>query len=883
MRILIAENDASKRRLLSMTLGKWGYQTVAVDDGRDALRVLSDDDAPSLAVLNCEMPHFNGIEVCQRVRREFYAKPIFLILVIPRNDETGVYNAAKSGADDYLTEPVNVEELRFRIRNGERIIELQRNLNKRSAELETAIAAVRTAEDDLGNLRERQMLLESAIEQLDLPEVISTAKQTSVPVLITNANLEFPGPEIVFVNNAFTMMTHYTHADVAGKSPRILQGERTNHAVLKRLKRALQNGEKFFGETVNYRKDRTPYNLEWHISPLKNTEGEVTNFVSVQRDITARKHVDAMMRESSEYRNLFHLANDSILIFDPTTAVILNVNDKACDSYRISRENFIGMSLKHISLDRERDAKMLETLFTDGASEEFETVHLRGDGQPISVLINSSFVEFKGRQAILSINRDITERHRAESIIKRAKQEWSETVDAVSDLIILEDSTGKIQRCNAAVCAFLNLDFTEIINKPVTDFIKIQKNQTLAADKIEPLRTEIWEGKIGEREDWYEITNHKLSSASRQGWVHIIKNITPRKQSEKVLRRLNTAIEQAADGIVIMDETGVIQFVNPAFEQTSQFPVSEIIGKRIFDFKTNLFAGENAEQSLAKIARNEIWHKIYKAKRCSNEVYDEEAIISPVKDSEGNLINFVAVCRDVTEKKRLESIAEAVNMMENVGFIFSGIRHELGNPINSVKVALTVLKKNLETWQTSQIKTYVERCLSETMRVEYLLQALKTFSMHENPKMQAVDLTTFMRNFVSLIESDFNKRGVQIIVESERENAAALCDPRALHQVMLNLLANSADALEETKIAKITIKIKRQNRRILVQIEDNGIGINETQLGNLFKPFYTSKPEGTGLGLVIVKKMIAKMNGTISISSDFGIGTKVNFTLEKAG
>ncbi|MBC7796651.1 MAG: PAS domain S-box protein [Pyrinomonadaceae bacterium] len=883
MKILIADNDASKRRWLSINLGKWGYQTVAVDDGRAALRVLSDDDAPSLAILNCEMPHVNGIEVCRRVRREFYAKPIFLVLMIPRNDEAGVSNVAKSGADDYLTEPVNVEALRLRIKNGERIIELQRNLNNRAAELETAITAIETVENDLQNLRDRQMLLESAIEQLDLSKIINTAEQTNVSILITNANLDFPGPEIVFVNKAFTTMTHYTPADVAGKSPRILQGEQTNHAVLKRLKRALLKGDKFFGETVNYRKDRTPYNLEWHISPLKNNQGEVTNFVSVQRDITVRKHVEAMMRESGEYRNLFHLANDSILIFDPKTAVVLNVNDKACDSYRISRENFVGMSLEYISLDRERDAKMLETLFTNGASEEFETVHLRGDGQPINVLINSSFVEFKGRQAILSINRDITERHRAESNIKRAKQEWSDTVDAVSDLIILEDSTGKIQRCNAAVCAFLNLNYSEIINKQIADFFTFQKNQTPTIDKSEPLRMEIWEGKIGEREDWYEITNHKLSSANSKGWVHIIKNITPRKQNEKVLRRLNTAIEQAADGIVIMDETGVIQFVNPAFERTSQFPVSEIIGNRIFDFKANLFAGENPERNLAKIAESEIWHGIYKAKRRTNEFYDEEAIISPVKDSDGNLINFVAVCRDVTEKKRLESIAEAVNMMENVGFIFSGIRHELGNPINSIKVALAVLKKNLEAWQTSQIKTYIERCLSETTRVEYLLQALKTFSMHENPKMQAVDLTTFMQNFVSLTESDFNKRGIQIVLNCERENVAALCDPRALHQVMLNLLANSADALEETETPAITIKIKAESRRVLVQIEDNGIGINEKQLGNLFKPFYTSKPEGTGLGLVIVKKMIAKMNGTITISSDFGVGTKVSFTLETAG
>lgn len=885
MKILIAEEDAQTRRQLATTLGERGHQIISVDDGAAAWRELESENAPQLAILDWATPKINGIEICRRVRRQLHAKSIYLMLLLaPGGGAPEVAAALSAGADDYLTKPINAEELRARTRIGERIIELRQSLAIRVTELETALTVIETAESDLQNSRERQMLLESVIEQIDLSQIIQTAEQTNVSILITNAELDAPGPEIVFVNQAFTRMTGYVSSEIAGKTPRILQGAETDFAVLKRLRRALQNGEKFFGETVNYRKDRTPYNLEWHISPLKTPAGKVTHFVAVQHDITARKQVEGMLRESREYRNLFNLANDSIVVFDPETEVVLNVNDKACENYRISRESFVGMSLRYLSLDRERDEQMLKTLLADGASEEFETIHLRGDGSTMNVLINSSIVTFKGQLAVLSINRDITERHRSELRILRAKREWSDTVDAISDLIILEDGEGKIQRCNEAARLFFNLSYLELIGQPLTKLLNVQESRLAGKSRREPLRAETWEGVIGASDQWYEITNHKTPLDGNQGWVHIVKNISARKAAEATLRRLNTAIEQAADGIVIMDQSGTIQFVNPAFEQISRFSAAELVGKQFFNLRTDAAKDENSERRLQRILLGEVWHGSYRARRRNGELYEEEATVSPVRDADGDLLNFVAVCRDVTEKRRLESIAEAVNMMDNVGFVFSGIRHELGNPINSIKVALTVLKKNLETWNASQVQTYIERCLTETTRVEYLLRALKTFSMHENPKMQAVDLNAFMQNFVTLIENDFNGRGIQIVFANGKESntAAALCDPRALHQVMLNLLANSADALETKAIAQITIKVKRDRHRIRISVADNGAGMNETQLSNLFKPFYTSKPNGTGLGLVIVKKMIAKMNGTILISSELGVGTEARLTLEAA-
>lgn len=108
-------------------------------------------------------------------------------------------------------------------------------------------------------------------------------------ILITTLPLEKPGPKIVYVNDGFTKMTGYTREEVLGKTPRILQGEKTDRAVLDKLKKRLKEGQSFFGHTVNYRKDGTEFINQWDIHPLTNKDGEITHWVSYQHDITERK------------------------------------------------------------------------------------------------------------------------------------------------------------------------------------------------------------------------------------------------------------------------------------------------------------------------------------------------------------------------------------------------------------------------------------------------------------------------------------------------------------------------------------------------------------------------------------------------------------------
>lgn len=171
---------------------------------------------------------------------------------------------------------------------------------------------------------------ESTMAHLTAPltDLLARAtEQLDESVLITESMLDAPGPRIVYVNRAFTGMTGYTAEDVLGKTPRILQGPETDRAVLERLRSQLERGERFEGQTVNYRKGGTPFVIRWYIETLRDPEGVITHFMAVQRDVTEQ------VRESRHRRRLeTALARSSspVAMFDDAGKLLYR--NAACDA-----------------------------------------------------------------------------------------------------------------------------------------------------------------------------------------------------------------------------------------------------------------------------------------------------------------------------------------------------------------------------------------------------------------------------------------------------------------------------------------------------------------------------------------------------------------------
>ncbi|HEY8995246.1 MAG TPA: PAS domain S-box protein [Lacunisphaera sp.] len=246
----------------------------------------------------------------------------------------------------------------------------------------------------------------------------SAVEQSSDSIVITDAELDLPGPRILFVNPAFTQMTGYTAAEVLGKTPRILQGPKSNRAALNQLRVTLGRGEIFSGETVNYRKDGKEFDMEWRITPLRNAGGKVTHFLGIQRDITARKQAEERQRESeTRYRALFEGSADGIGVAELESKRLTYANPALRRMFGYTEEEIRTRYVQDLHPPEAR-SRVLADFEAQARGEKILAEDIpcsRRDGSIFHADINTIKATIDGRPCNVGFFRDTTERKRAEA------------------------------------------------------------------------------------------------------------------------------------------------------------------------------------------------------------------------------------------------------------------------------------------------------------------------------------------------------------------------------------------------------------------------------------------------------------------------------------
>jgi len=480
---------------------------------------------------------------------------------------------------------------------------------------------------------------------------------------------------------------------------------------------------------------------------------------------------------------------------------------------------------------------------------------------------------------------------------RKAADMWGATTDALQQLVLLVDETGAIRRCNEAVNGW-RIGFSDRIagmswHKLLHPHCKDPDCPLLAA----------WDAarKKIERGESHQCTVQDPPGGKTLQLVFQSPNPdTPGTMSPGTVFAI-IVIEDRTRSCNIENQLSLIKAeLQLLFDAVPHILMRLSTKGMVLDWSARLVSGETLPLRLEKghfihyVFPVDLVNQFIKAMAQCTEAGKIVKIQYTLPTPQGNLLfdagflpfgddEIIVLSRDITEKIRLENIAESVQMMSNIGYIFSGIRHEIGNPINSIKMTMSVLKNNIGNYSQEKIMEYADRVLNEIQRVEYLLTSLKNFNMYENLVPKPLSLLSFIDRLMPLIEEDFKRRGICIETDIRTREDSALADARALQQVLLNLLSNAADSfLDPDKNPTIVIGLERKGRSLELTIRDNGVGMSPYQLENLFKPFFTSKPHGTGLGLVIVKKLMIQMNGEIEIESRTDEGTKVRLILQTA-
>jgi len=365
------------------------------------------------------------------------------------------------------------------------------------------------------------------------------------------------------------------------------------------------------------------------------------------------------------------------------------------------------------------------------------------------------------------------------------------------------------------------------------------------------------EERVAERTAAFSDSNTKL----RQ-------EISERKQVESLLRKHFQAILQSPIAIIITDLNGIIEFVNPKFCEYSGYSYEESIGQN----PRILQSGKTPEWVYKKlwetVTAGEVWQGEFCNKRKNGELFWEYAKILPIKDQDGSITNYMAFKEDISRHKIMEEKLHRSRKMETIGQIAGGVAHEVRNPLNAILSITEALFKEPEIERNPEFEPYIHHIRTQVNRLVHLMNELldlgktiPTSSIHPVP------LYDICRETIDLWNSSGSARKIPVILSSEYDPLPVHvnADRKRLVQVIFNLVENAAQhSPPEAKIRlDLIVDENMPNARATIRITDAGSGIPPEKLPRVFDPFYTSRKEGTGLGLALVKHFVEDMNGSV--------------------
>ncbi len=620
---------------------------------------------------------------------------------------------------------------------------------------------------------------------------------------------------------------------------------------------------------------------------------QVLGCVVTLTDISERKRAEEDLRKSNEIikgildaipvrifwkdKNLVYLGCNAVFARDAGFADPKDLIGK--DDYQMGWRD-------QAEAYRADDREVIESGRSIVLKEEPQT---KPEGNTITLLTTKSPLRGPSGEVsgILGTYMDVTELNHAEDARRESEARYRSLFEQSPLGIYQTTSDGKILAANAALLRDLGYSSLEELaaRKLELDGYELRLPRQEFKERIERNGEVIgfesaWLKKDGQvlavRESARAVRDRDGTTLYYEG---TIEDVTAQRRVEEERRRLVAAIEQASETIVIMDTEGLIEYVNPAFERTTGYTREEAIGKKL----SMLESGEHDDAYYATlwqtITQSEMWQGHFVNRRKDGSLYEEEAMISPIRDDSGRIVSFVEVKRDVTQEMALQKQLLQAQKMETVGLLAGGVAHDFNNLLQAMLNHVEIVRGRPA--DVTQMAATMAELEAEIRRGSALTRQLLLFARRETAKPEQLDLNevigsaaTFLRRLV--------RANVTFSVELADEPLPVTADRGQIDQVLMNLVVNAADVMPGG--GRLTIRSGRQGEEwVWVAADDTGGGIPVEVRERIFEPFFTTKLKGTGLGLSVVHGIVTQHHGVVTFEDRPGGGTSFRVALPRAG
>ncbi|MFZ5643113.1 MAG: PAS domain S-box protein [Bacillota bacterium] len=604
---------------------------------------------------------------------------------------------------------------------------------------------------------------------------------------------------------------------------------------------------------------------DWTLVPVLDKDGEVELLIFFLMDVTHNFRLLENLRHSeNHFRSVVQSATDGIITINNWGNIIF-WNNAAEKIFGYTPEEAKGKPLTFIMPERfkktfmEGVKKALSGETYSVTGKITETAGLKKDGTEFPIEVSISKWASNGEIYFTGIIRDLTSRKKAmEEILKLAS-----IVESTDDAIIGITLDDIIETWNSGAERLYGCSAEEVVGRTVQILSEgAPKRIELALDKIrQGIRVESYEA-VHKRKDGTDVPVSVTVSPVRDTWGNlsgvsiIARDITEQKKMSEELDKLHhhlvDILESMSDAFIALDQKWRLIYLNKVAENITQRPRETMIGKNIWEVFPDAF-GTRQYHMYKRVMEERLAVNFELSGIFSDKIFDVSAYPSP----DGISIFY----KDVTGRRKMEKEMARLDRLNIVGQMAAGIGHEIRNPMTAIRGFLQILSSKEPCQQYS---SYFDIMIGELDRANTIITEFLSMAKNKNEEMRAVNLNIIIEAIFPLIEAQARNSNKDIIIDLGNV-PDVLLNEKEIRQLILNLARNGLESMEVG--GRLSIKTFLEGDQVVLVVQDQGKGINDQILQKIGTPFFTTKENGTGLGLATCYSIVARHNAEIGFET----------------